>query len=417
MTPELNRIYQGDNRAILKGWPDACVDAVVTDPPYELGFMGKAWDSTGIAYDSDLWREVLRVMKPGAHLLAFGGTRTYHRMACAIEDAGFEIREQLQWLYGSGFPKSLDISKAIDKAAGIAREDKFEGAFDRRAGPTGNKKCEKCGKWLVSGSPCKCPRPQDAPVSEAARAWDGWGTALKPANEPIVLARKPLSEGTVAANVLKWGTGAINIEASRIKFASDDDKAAAAAAAAAHRATRDQNENRTAYGRFENGAASLTPYLAGMDAGRWPANILFDRYAAGILDGKSPEASRFFYVAKPDGEERNGGLEDEETVSGGTATDRQDGSAGLRSPRAGAGRTGGNQNFHPTVKPVDLMSYLIKLVTPPGGVVLDPFMGSGTTGIAAARLGVPFLGCELNPDYIAIAEKRIAPELSQGKLL
>ncbi len=206
MMPETNRIYQGDNRVTMARWPEKFVDSVVTDPPYELGFMGKTWDSTGIAYDVAMWREVLRVMKPGAHLLAFGGTRTYHRMACAIEDAGFEIRDQLQWIYGSGFPKSLDVSKAIDKAAGHWRG---------RAGavtiPVQNSK----------GIEYERTEKGD-PITATATAWHGWGTALKPANEPICLARKPL-QGTVAANVLKWGTGALNIEAGRIEAIEGDE--------------------------------------------------------------------------------------------------------------------------------------------------------------------------------------------------
>lgn len=382
MTPEFT-IHLGPCQDTMAQWPDACIDAVVTDPPYELGFMGKTWDSTGIAYSAVMWGQVLRVLKPGGHLLAFSGTRTYHRMACAIEDAGFDIRDQIQWLYGSGFPKSLDVSKAIDKAAGHWR-----GKAGAVTIPVQNSKGTEYERT-----------EKGKPITATATAWDGWGTALKPANEPICMARKPLSEGTVAANVLKWGTGAINIAASRV---GDDEI--------------------TTNGKGTMGVAPpIVPQSADFEGdtrfGRWPANILFDQYAAGMLDAQMSDASRFFYVAKPDGGERNGGLQESDAVSGGEATGRTEGSEGLRSPRAGAGRNGGNQNFHPTVKPVDLMAYLIKLVTPPGGVVLDPFTGSGTTGIAAARLGFPFVGCEMNQEYISIAEKRIAPELAQGKFL
>jgi hypothetical protein len=207
-------LHHGDCLDVLRTFADCSVDAVVTDPPYGLSFMGKRWD-----YDvpsEDIWRECLRVLKPGGHLLAFAGTRTQHRMAVRIEDAGFEIRDMIAWVYGSGFPKSLDVSKAIDKSAGVDREDKFEGAFDRRSGPTGNKKCETCGKWLVSGSPCQCLRPQDHPVTELARQWQGWGTALKPAMEPITVARKPLI-GTVTENVLEHGTGGLNIDGCRVE--------------------------------------------------------------------------------------------------------------------------------------------------------------------------------------------------------
>jgi site-specific DNA-methyltransferase (adenine-specific) len=341
-------------------WPDACIDAVVTDPPYELGFMGKTWDSTGIAYSAEMWGQVLRVIKPGGHLLAFGGTRTYHRMACAIEDAGFDIRDQLQWLYGSGFPKSLDVSKAIDKAAGHWRGR--AGAVTIAVQNSKGTEYERTEKG--------------EPITATATAWNGWGTALKPANEPIVLARKPLSEGTVAANVLRWGTGALNITSSRIG-----------------------DEEITTIGTAKTGTAAFGDY-AGMDPqdhiGRWPANILFDQYAAGMLDAQMSDASRFFYVAKPDGGERNGGLDDQEAATGGEATDRVEGSAVLRSPRAGAGRNGGNRNFHPTVKPVDLMAYLIKLVTPPGGGSLRPFHWFGDYG---HRGGPPWvLVCRLRDE-------------------
>lgn len=392
MIPELNRIYQGDCVETMRSWPDSCVDSVVTDPPYELGFMGKSWDSTGIAYSVAMWSEVLRVMKPGAHLLAFSATRTYHRMACAIEDAGFEIRDQVQWLYGSGFPKSLNVSKAIDNHNGDSAKRPVIGQRTTGIGTgKGNTKV------IADGS-------RDL-TSAASAAWEGWGTALKPANEPIVLARKPLSEGTVAANVLKWGTGALDIDGSRIE--STDGQLQEKYDSVQNAGPRANS----VYGSDTRDRAGAQP----SEHGRWPANVLFDQYASGVLDAQESGASRFFYVAKPDGGERNAGLEDR--VSGGAATDREEGSAGLRSPRAGAGRTGGNSNFHPTVKPVDLMAYLIRLVTPPGGIVLDPFMGSGTTGIAAARHSFPYLGCEMSAEYLALAEARIAAETAQGKLL
>ena len=372
----------------MRGWPDSFIDAVVTDPPYELGFMGKKWDSTGIAYDVGMWREVLRVLKPGGHLLAFSGTRTYHRMACAIEDAGFDIRDQIQWLYGSGFPKSLDVSKAIDKAAGHWRG---------RAGAVAIAVQNSKGTEYE-----RTEKGEPITATATATAWDGWGTALKPANEPICLARKPLSESTVAANVLLWGTGALNIEAGRIE---GDDK----------KTPKTRAYSKGQFGGTEGrGVAGMkiTPVEA-VD-GRWPANILFDQYAAGMLDAQMSDASRFFYVAKPDGGERDAGLEGERIVTAAEITGRKPGSAGLNSPRAG--KMGDNANFHPTVKPVDLMAYLIQLVAPPGGVVLDPFAGSGTTGIAAARLGFSFVGCEMNPEYKKIAEARIAIEAAQGKL-
>lgn len=320
------RVIHGDCLEVLKQLKENSVDAIVTDPPYGLSFMGKKWDYS--VPKVGLWREVLRVLKPGGHLLSFGGTRTYHRMVVAIEDAGFEIRDQVMWLYGSGFPKSHNIG-------------------------------------------------------------EGRGTALKPANEPIVLARKPLEKGlTVAENVLKWGTGAINVGASRI-------------------GTEQIESGRSGSPGF------CTPAPGGdkkFVQGRWPANLLLDESAAEMLDAqvkgklhaagnKKPArmndgsgmfgsgkafakevnfkdfdggASRFFYVAKASKRER------------------------------------GEGNSHPTVKPIKLMEYLCKLITPSGGIILDPFMGSGSTGVAAKRLGFQFIGIEMEEQYVQIAEKRIA---------
>ena len=195
-------IHNGNCIDVMRSMPDNSVDSIVTDPPYELGFMGKSWDSTGIAFNVEVWAEALRVLKPGGHLLAFSGSRTYHRMAVAIEDAGFQIRDQIMWIYGSGFPKSLDVSKAIDKAAGSKGEDRVVA----EAGVSGSHE-----------NPTKAILNKGTPVQPEAQQWQGWGTALKPAHEPIVLARKPLI-GTVAANVLEWGTGGLNIDGSRVEF-------------------------------------------------------------------------------------------------------------------------------------------------------------------------------------------------------
>ena len=204
----LNSIIHGDCLEVLMTLEDNSIDSIVTDPPYELGFMGKSWDSTGIAYNVELWKECLRVLKPGGHLLAFGGTRTYHRMACAIEDAGFEIRDCIQWLYGSGFPKSLDVSKAIDKKLGAERKTVGLKPYTNDGSIRGNS--------YNKGGYERVQLPITAPATPEAKQWEGWGTALKPANEPIVLARKPLSEKTIAENVMKWGTGGLNIEGCRI---------------------------------------------------------------------------------------------------------------------------------------------------------------------------------------------------------
>lgn len=405
--------------------PDATFDAIVCDPPYELGFMGRSWDSTGIAYRVDLWREALRVLKPGGHLLAFSGSRTYHRMAVAIEDAGFEIRDQIMWVYGSGFPKSLDVSKAIDKRGGHptltvevaaalkqARESRgmtktqadsvfcggstlyswYEG---RPAGiqlPTSSYMRIIADAWPelekyvgltmeaereVVGTGDK-PRPTfhtadiggeaqaneydiTAPATDAARQWAGWGTALKPAHEPIVVARKSLI-GTVAANVLAHGTGAINIDACR---AGD----------------------------------------------RWPANLAHDG---------SPEVVTLF----PDSNGSGGSLPNVKITGYGdgvVGTGRSEYTPGERTPHnAGSGsaarffycakaskRDRDAGNIHPTVKPTALMRYLVRLVTPPGGTVLDPFAGSGSTGKAAILEGFAFIGFEREAEYAAIAQARI----------
>jgi hypothetical protein len=256
-TPHVT-LYHGNNLHILPTIPDASIDSIVTDPPYELGFMGKQWDSTGIAYNVNLWTECLRVLKPGGHLLAFGGTRTYHRMAVAIEDAGFDIRDSLHWIYGSGFPKSLDVSKAIDKAAGAERQviGHHDVGPDMRGGNYENAE----GRMIADIT---------APATDAAKEWDGWGTALKPAHEPIVLARKPLI-GTVAANVLQHGTGALNIDGCRVSLA--------------HGETPEHLGGGTFGGSFGNGkpAASSDNPL-----GRWPANIIFDEEAGAELDRQS----------------------------------------------------------------------------------------------------------------------------------
>ena len=435
-------LRHGDCREIIATLDDNSIDAIVTDPPYELGFMGKKWDNTGIAYDVQLWTQCLRVLKPGGHLLAFGGTRTYHRMASAIEDAGFEIRDSIHWLYGSGFPKSHDVSKGIDKLDAVAaqqlRRYQFT-AWVRSTGVTAKQidmatNTNMGGHYLTDASQpavmttdhlnlCRhlfgdvpewvereaekrsveslnfasrevvgtatsttlevAPgegreRPQvvldiTAPATDAAREWEGWGTALKPAHEPIVVARKPLI-GTVAANVLQHGTGSLNIDGARV-------------------------------------------------GKRWPANVITD----GSID---TEWVRYFYCAKPSRAERNAGLDalptERRTTDYGAMKTRECNVCGSRSNRNGRwpdcshddwswqeqreiGHKGGNAaNTHPTVKPLALMRYLVRLVTPPGGTVLEPFAGSGTTMAAAILEGFDVIGCELTADYLPIIEGRIA---------
>jgi site-specific DNA-methyltransferase (adenine-specific) len=438
------RVFQGDCREVLNALPDNSVDSIVTDPPYELGFMGKKWDNSGIAYDVTVWAECLRVLKPGGHLLAFGGSRTWHRLAVAVEDAGFEIRDNIAWIYGSGFPKSLDVSKAIDKRAGALQN---EGVGFTVAGYSHNDK-------LLTTAPSRGYVPP-APATPAAEQWQGWGTALKPAHEPVVVGRKPFV-GTVAENVLLWGVGGLNIDGSRIGYQSEQDKDKALAGDAFKRVdTTDKGWSRPWMDDPEKIAKLNADAKARAQAGRWPANVIFDEVTAGLLDeqsgvSKSPSsyvrnvavegklyregitpgaigdvangfgdaggASRFFYVAKASKRDRNEGLEELEAKSAAEMTGRKEGSAGLvmkhvdgsDKANAYAGTTGSaRQNFHPTVKPTALMRYLIKLVTPPGGTVLDPFTGSGSTGKAALLDGFQFVGIELTEEYLPIIEGRL----------
>jgi site-specific DNA-methyltransferase (adenine-specific) len=381
-------VYLGSNLDVLPTLPDNSVDSIVTDPPYELGFMGKSWDNSGIAYSVELWTECMRVLKPGGHLLAFGGSRTWHRLAVAIQDAGFEMRDSIAWLYGSGFPKSHNISIGIDKAAGAMqhRGVRFENSGLRRQGddvpnPTG--------------------APAHEPVTPEALKWQGWGTALKPAFEPIVVARKPLI-GTVAANVLEWGTGGLNIDASRI------------------------GTEQVTINTFDNGAKPFgdavgEPFTSRHSVGRWPANIILDPYTAELLDEQN-DASRFFYIVKANKRDRNEGLEgfrEVQTIGGGRliAEMREDGSFETASAGGKYGSIKAKQtNFHPTVKPTALMEYLIKLVTPEGGTVLDPFTGSGSTGKAALLNGFNFIGIELTEEYLPIIEGRLKWAINQTKI-
>jgi hypothetical protein len=467
-------ILHGDCLQLMAAMPDNSVDAIVTDPPYGLGFMGKAWDDLppGLPWA----QECLRVLKPGGHLLAFGGTRTWHRLACAVEDAGFEVRDSIAWLYGSGFPKSLDVSKAIDKA----RDDKAEvlavtsrladlaaAADITRADIDAHMQTSDMGGWWLSRLPhrCACPsvenwtrlrdlipgateldaevwrlngrkgspgeawqnaevlRTEDrmneasgvvnigqgdrtavtrqikAPATPDAERWQGWGTALKPAHEPIVVARKPLV-GTVAANVLAWGTGAINVDACRIGREEGD---------------------RTEYGRgnhlpHANTTVSMgafpevTPYNP-HTAGRWPANVVLDQDMADALDQQSGTSS------SPSKPVKQGGTVCYDVGSGGMTRDGEG---------VGYGDKGGASRFfyvakapkkerpnvdgtaHPTVKPLTLMRWLVRLVTPPGGTVLEPFAGSGTTVEACVLEGFHCIAIEREADYLPLIEARLA---------
>ena len=380
-------LFCGDSTRIIallaedRPWIDACV----TDPPYELGFMGKSWDSSGVAAAWQTWGGVRIALKPGGHLVAFAGSRTYHRIAKAIDDAGFEVRDQLMWIYGSGFPKSMDVAKCIDKRGGVWRG---------RAGAAMTTDSKRSMGQHYKRS------PKGEAVFDDAKRWEGWGTALKPAHEPVCFARKPLSEKTVAENVLAWATGAINVDAGRVGYRDGTDLAATAAA----RVERDEpNSERWAGdgGRSHNDpAGALAGWEAKADQGRWPANVMTDGSfeVLEVFPPSARDAVRFFYSAKASRDEREEGLAPTSAVS-----KRADAGAG-DGGRGGAARV----NIHPTVKPVDLMRWLCRLVTPPGGVVLDPFMGSGSTGVAAIREGFQFVGVEQSRDYFEIAHARIS---------
>jgi site-specific DNA-methyltransferase (adenine-specific) len=366
----INKIYNMDCLEGIKLIDDNSIDSIVTDPPYELGFMGKKWDSTGIAYNVELWQEALRVLKPGGHLLAFGGTRTYHRMVCAIEDAGFEIRDQMQWIYGSGFPKSMDISKAIDKKFGVEREiigqreDILKKqAKDLREGKRKIVDSLNAGANERNNGFVTVSADITTPTTDEAQQWEGWGTALKPANEPIVVARKPISEKTIADNVLKWGTGGINIDECRVESGGEH-----------KRAYQPTNHERGVYGK-------QTAFQPSNKEGRFPANVILDEEAGRMLDEQQEGASRFFYCAKASKKER------------------------------------GEGNIHPTVKPLKLISYLITLVTPPNGICLDIFEGSGTHAIACIENGFKYIGFELDKHYFDIATKRISNHTEQLKII
>jgi DNA modification methylase len=484
-------VHIGNNLDILPTLQDCSVDSIVTDPPYELGFMGKKWDNTGIAYNTDLWRECLRILKPGGHLLAFSGSRTYHRMVVAIEDAGFEIRDMIAWISNKTFPKSLDISKAIDKGTGENRDRQLRFTEWMRQSGLAQKDCakllesiaknpetaaamaqhyytdktqpaiptadifdilkpylpevpeeierlvaERTGIEWTAYKNREVVRQRQVPKGHSfasekfgketgnkeinetksatpeAKQWEGWGTALKPTVEPIVMARKPLI-GTVAENVLTYGTGGLNIDASRIE-ATDQEQL-------------EKYWDRTQSIAAQEGRNAMSAGLKAIDLsdrkpqGRWPANVILDEYSAELLNEQSGQirsagnyergemtatgafpiarpagdtrsmyndkggASRFFYVAKASKRDRNEGLEE--------------------------------SNNHPTVKPTDLMRYLIKLVTPPNGIVIDPFTGSGSTGKAAILEGFRFIGIEMTEDYIPIIEGRLkhaADQKSEG---
>lgn len=416
-------IAHGDVLVTLRELPDNSFDALLCDPPYGFSFMGKAWD-----YDVpsvDVWREALRVLKPGAPLLSFGGSRTYHRIAIGIEDAGFELRDCLMWLYGKGFPKSQNIGLAIDKAAGATRQVVGSRVLTGNAAMSTK---EKGGTFGVQvGSVGSKEVPVTAPSTELAQQWDGYGTALKPAWEPIILARKPLA-GTMAENIAAHGVGGLAIDACRIGQSGGTTK-----------------------GNPPKGLSGFGTSFTGMNggceivdigAGRWPANLILDEEAGALLDasvapthsvpyrenvadgavlpmkkrsaGGYADAggpSRFFYSAKVSTTEREYGCDALPMKSAAEMTESAEDAARLESPRTGAGRTGGARNHHPTLKPISLTRWLATLIKPPtaGAQLLIPYSGAGSEMIGALQAGWPLVfGIEGDADYIRIAHARIA---------
>lgn len=388
-------------------FPDNSVDAVITDPPYELAFMGRAWDTSGIAFNPAVWAQCLRILKPGGHLLAFGGSRTWHRLAAAIEDAGFEIRDSIAWLYGSGFPKSLDVSKAIDKAAGAERG--VVGTHHRHGGGSA-----VSGSMLGSlGTDSELPLT--APATVAAKRWQGWGTALKPSFEPIVVARKPLA-GTVAANVLEHGTGALNIDACRV--ATTDDLNGGAYA---------KTGSRSVSGSLSPTGMNVPGKVVGKEfeqpSGRWPTNVVLDEHQAEALDQQGGTLHSGTMRAGTARQPRVGG-----TIYG--ADTRMFAPADTYGDSGGASRffpvfryeakaptserPNANGVQHPTVKPLDLMRWLVRLVTPVGAVVLEPFAGSGTTAEACVLEDRRCIAIEREADYLPLIVSRLQKPLQQG---
>jgi DNA modification methylase len=517
-----SEIINADCVEYLRTLPENSVDSVVTDPPYELAFMGRKWDSTGIAFQVSTWAEVFRVLRPGGHLLAFGGTRTYHRLACAVEDAGFEIRDEIQWIYSTGFPKSHNVGKALDEDAEAEPTEFVPNPAER---PGNGEGATTSTGWAKPNRP-----PKPLPVTPEAREWQGWGTALKPAHEPILVARKPLI-GTVAENVLEHGTGALNVDATRVGWERDVRNPATNPlyrAEAGYKTECGPDSNATSWSIHPNGA-TIDP----SPAGRWPPNLLlthspgcrqsgmrrirassfYPDYAPGESERKQEAiygggkglrdgieykgtgmrpagemveswscapgcpvaemdrqsgflepsgqqrtgapvenrpgivygggkgfpphtsasipnegggASRFFptfswhteevsfiYCPKAPSAEREAGLEDLPTrnfgQSGGAQKALADGEDEyIQEGNIGLNRIKQVRNHHPTVKPIAMLRWLVRLVTPPGGLVLDPFAGSGSTGCAAMIEGFRFLGIEKEAEYIEIAKRRIA---------
>jgi len=390
----------------MKKLPDNSVDSIVTDPPYGLKFMGKKWDYE--IPSVEIWQEAIRVLKPGGHLLSFGGSRTYHRMAVAIEDAGFEIRDQIMWVYGSGFPKSLNIGKSVDKLQGNEREEQDERGGAIQKGSVAWSGNDRSGG---KGSGFK----EKFVDTKGSSPYEGWGTALKPSHEPICMARKPLSESTIAENVLKWGTGGINIDGSRVEV-DDSEKESFAK-------EWDREQSQSA----EKGGVAMNKGLMARDLnefrpqGRFPANFIHDGSdeVVGLFpDSKSVQGKNVSRKELPNiamsGKNYERFNEVEGYTDSGSASrffktcPYEEGEGASFTYQAKASKRDRDGSTHPTMKPTKLMQYLVRMFTPKGGICLDPFMGSGSTGKACKIEGFDFIGIELDAEYCKIAEARMA---------
>jgi DNA modification methylase len=382
-------IINGNNIEELKKFDDNYFDSIVTDPPYEIGFMGKSWDASGIANNSEMWSECLRVLKPGGYLLSFSATRTYHRMAVAIEDSGFEIRDMIEWVYGSGFPKSLNIGKAVDKLQGNEREVVGK---EKGAGTTGD---NQVGNQTFVAKNQYEDGTHD--ITKGISEWEGWGTALKPAHEPICMARKPLAEKTVAENVLKYGTGGINIDESRV----ESDNPPKERPVLSHHKSYKEASNTGFLGGSEK---PKKEFISGQ--GRFPANLIHDNSEEVRECFPETKSGAMNSIAKANQYNTYGKMYERQVTN---QASEGNASRFFKSIiyQAKASKSERTANSHPTVKPVALMEYLIKMVTPTNGIVLDPFMGSGTTGVACVLNDFEFVGIDLDKDYCEIARARI----------
>lgn len=401
MATEYYKLINGDMLQELNKLEECSVDCIVTDPPYELGFMGKSWDNAGVSFQSETWKKCLRVLKPGGYLLSFGGTRTYHRIACAIEDAGFEIRDTIMWLYGSGFPKSLNVGLAIDRKNGV--ESEVIGYADESM-PDFQDAGKKNSINKIGINDGESADRKAYPIYQAKNTWNGWGSCLKPAYEPVIVARKPV-ENSLVDNVLKYGVGGLNIDECRVGVVGGTKKFPV-----------NCRDSKGIYGDGLCGGIKVFPE----GLGRFPANVIltYDDTDYDEVCGDMPVGGQNDSISKPYkinnqvyGEYGYCKLWEAYDDFGSASRYFYCAKASKRDRDEGVPPT--KQNFHPTVKPTSLMQYLIRLVAPKGATILDPFMGSGSTGKAVAyenfdrNADYKFIGIELNADYLNIAEARI----------